>query len=173
MNDGWKGAITQECQDRDKFSWRETRGSLCVAAPTMWFSRGGSSRPSVARLPVGVRSRAPADGAAAPDASSDGNGNRFFNDSAAVRTMGDRTVGFEHHHQRLFQVSFGFCQRSALRVHAGDFLNVAEVPLAPFQIRGSELANHHLTSSCGESLAYGEWRSKRRSMIAAARSFYG
>ena len=60
--------------------------------------------------------------------------------------MREGAVGFEDHDQSFFEVPFGFGQRSALRVDAGNFFDVGRVPLVLFEIDRGKLSNHYTVS---------------------------
>jgi len=139
-------ATAQVDQDLGRFSWRGIHAPQYAGALRMSGSWRGSSRWSDACPLAEADSHAPADGAAAPCVSSNGNGDGFFDGVLAVGPMSQRPIGFQHQHKRFAQIPFGFGQRSALRVGAGDFFHIADVPFATSQIDSGKLADHRSSS---------------------------
>ncbi len=146
--------MAQGYRGRDKSFWRGTDESKNVWELMMSSWPQDSSRWNDVHLLEGACSRTHEGGAGAPCVSSNRNGDRLFNGSTAVRAMGDRSVRFKHHHQRFFQIAFGLSQRATLGIHAWNFFDITDIPLASLEIHGSELTDHRLTSSSRASLTY-------------------
>ncbi len=83
-----------------------------------------------------------ADGARVPAASFHGDRDRLLNGARAVSAVRERAVGFQDHHQGVFEVPFGLGQGPALRVDAGDFLDIGDVPRASFHVDGGKLPDY-------------------------------
>lgn len=124
------------------FYGRGTNEFRSVSERRKFFVWQDSNRWSGDPLRERADSRATQGASPAPCASLHRDGQGFFDGAAMRKALSQGAVGFQDHDQGFLQVSFGFRQGTTLRIDAGDFFDVANMPFSALHIDGCKLSDH-------------------------------
>lgn len=131
-----------ECSNRGKSFLLESRQPRNAVGRWTFSWRRDSSRPNDGCLRGGGCSRAPAGGAVALCASSNGDGDRLLKDSPAVGFVDQFPIGFQNQLQGLFKIPLHLGQGSSLGVGSWNLFHETDIALAAPYIDGRELTYH-------------------------------